>query len=64
MCVYSLRPQHFRTVGSLSKIFFDSSFDLNNGKKEVREEEKSSSTVGLFVILDNVSSSRSWSAEK
>ena len=37
---------------------------LNNGKKEVREEEKSSSTVGLFVILDNVSSSRSWSAEK
>ena len=37
---------------------------LDNGKKEVREEEKSSSTVGLFVILDNVSSSRSWSAEK
>ena len=37
---------------------------LNNGKKEVREEEKSSSAVGLFVILDNVSSSRSWSAEK
>ena len=28
-------------------------------KKEVREEEKSSSTVGPFVLLDNVSSSRS-----
>ena len=30
-------------------------------KKEDREEEKSSSTVGVFVILDNVSSSPSWS---
>ena len=33
-------------------------------KKEDREEEKSSSTVGVFVILDNVSSSPSWSPEK
>ena len=33
-------------------------------KKEVSEEEKSSSTVGVFVILDNVSSSPSWSPEK
>ena len=33
-------------------------------KKEDGEEEKSSSTVGVFVILDNVSSSPSWSPEK
>ena len=32
---------------------------LNNRKKEVREEAKSSRTVGVFVILDNVSSSPS-----
>ena len=32
---------------------------LNNRKKEVREEAKSSWTVGVFVILDNVSSSPS-----
>ena len=32
-------------------------------KKKSENEEKSSSTVGLFVILDNVSSSRSWSPE-
>ena len=31
-----------------------STFDFEQWKKEVREEEKSSSTVGLFVILDNV----------
>ena len=37
---------------------------MNNRKKKVREEEKSSSTVGVFVILDNVSSSPSWSLEK
>ena len=37
---------------------------LNNRKKEVREEAKSSWTVGVFVILDNVSSSSSWSPEK
>ena len=51
--VYSLRPLHFHSI-------------LNNRKKkEVREtEEKSSSTVGVFVILDNVSSSPSWSPEK
>ena len=32
-------------------------------KKKSENEEKSSSTVGLFVILENVSSSRSWSPE-
>ena len=32
-------------------------------KRKSENEEKSSSTVGLFVILDNVSSSRSWSPE-
>ena len=32
-------------------------------KKPAENEEKSSSTVGLFIILDNVSSSRSWSPE-
>ena len=37
---------------------------LNDRKKEVREEAKSSWTVGVFVILDNVSSSSSWSPEK
>ena len=41
-----------------------SSFDFEQWKKKKSEnEEKSSSTVGLFVILDNVSSSRSWSPE-
>ena len=37
---------------------------LSDRKKEVREEAKSSWTVGVFVILDNVSSSSSWSPEK
>ena len=32
-------------------------------KKKSENEEKLSSTVGLFVILDNVSSSHSWSPE-
>ena len=46
-----------------------SSFDFEQWKKkkrEVKEEGKSSWTVGLrlFVILDNVSSSPSWSPEK
>ena len=39
-----------------------SSLDFEQWKKKKSEiEEKSSSTVGLFAILDNVSSSRSWS---
>ena len=46
-----------------SKIRFFTQF-LTMEKKKSENEEKSSSTVGLFVILDNVSSSRSWSAEK
>ena len=42
-----------------------SSFDFEQWKKRSqRMKEKSSSTVGLFVILDNVSSSRSRSPEK
>ena len=43
--VYSLRPLHFHSI-------------LNNRKKRKSErlKRKSSSTVGVFVILDNVSS--------
>ena len=41
-----------------------SSFDFEQWtKKKSENEEKSSSTVGLFVILGNISSSRSWSPE-
>ena len=58
--VYSLRPSHFRS-NWVAFPKFSSSFDLNNRKKKEDREEKSSSTVGVFVILDNVSSSPSWS---
>ena len=63
--VYSLRPPHFRS-NWVAFPNYSSSFDLNNRKekKEFREEEKSSSMVGVFVILDNVSSLPSWSPEK
>ena len=58
--VYSLCPPHFHSNWAAFPKY-SSSFDLNNRKKEDREEEKSSSTVGVFVILDNVSSLPSWS---
>ena len=63
--VFTVYAQHiFVVVGSLFlNIRFHSIWTIEK-KKEVREEEKSSSTVGVFVILDNVSSSPSWSPEK
>ena len=54
----------FVVIGSLLLNIRLQSIVNNRTKKEVREEEKSSSTVGVFVILDNVSSSPSWSLEK
>ena len=61
-CVVCL--QFTPTVFSYEWVAFlksASSFDLEKWKKKKSEnEEKSSSTVGLFVILDNISSSRSW----
>ena len=52
----------FVWLGRFSKIrFFSRLWTME--KKKSENEEKSSSTVGLFVILDNVSSSRSWSPE-
>ena len=53
---YSLRPPHFRSNWvAFPKYSFSFYFEQYK-KKEVKEEEKSSSTVGVFVILDNVSS--------
>ena len=53
---YSLRPPHFRS-NWVAFPKYSSSFCFEQyKKKEVKEEEKSSSTVGVFVILDNVSS--------
>ena len=54
----------FVVIGSLLLNIRLQSILNNRTKKEVSEEEKSSSTVGVFVILDNVSSSPSWSLEK
>ena len=54
----------FVVIGSLFLNVRLHSILNNREKKEVSEEEKSSSTVGVFVILDNVSSSPSWSPEK
>ena len=54
----------FVVIGSLLLNIRLQSTLNNRTKKEVREEEKSSSTVGVFVILDNVSSPPSWSPEK
>ena len=54
----------FVVIGSLFLNIRFHSILNNIKKKEVKEEEKSSSTVGVFVILDNVSSSPSWSPEK
>ena len=54
----------FVVIGSLFLNIRFHSILINRKKKEVKEEEKSSSTVGVFVILDNVSSSPSWSPEK
>ena len=49
-CVYSLRPPlHFRCRFCFLNLHTNSI--LNNGKKEVIEEEKSSSTVGLFELF-------------
>ena len=53
---YSLRPPHFRSNWvAFPKYSFSFYFEQYK-KKEVKEEEKSSLTVGVFVILDNVSS--------
>ena len=65
-CVVCL--QFTPTVFSYDWIAFlksASSFDFEQWKKKkpAENEEKSSSTVGLFIILDNVSSSGSWSPE-
>ena len=54
----------FVVIGSLLLNIRLQSILNNRTKKEVSEEEKSSSTVGVFVILDNVSSPPSWSPEK
>ena len=52
----------FAWLGHFSKIrFFIRFWTMERRKSE--NEEKSSSTVGLFVIVDNVSSSCSWSPE-
>ena len=52
----------FVWMGRFSKIrFFIRSWKME--KKNSDNEEKSSSTVGLFVFLDNIFSSRSWSPE-
>ena len=54
----------FVVIGSLLLNIRLQSILNNRTKKEVSEEEKSSSTVGVFVILENVSSPPSWSPEK
>ena len=62
MCRVSTVYAHriFIWLGRFSKIrFFIRLWTME--KKKSENEEKSSSTVGLFVILNNVSSSRSWS---
>ena len=64
MCRVSTVYAHriFVWLGRFSRIrFFIRFWTMENKTSE--NEEKSSSTVGLFVILDNDSSSRSWSAE-
>ena len=64
MCRVSTVYAHriFIWLGRFSKIRFFIRF-WTMEKKKSENEEKLSSTVGLFVILDNVSSSRSWSPE-
>ena len=64
MCRVSTVYAHriFTWLGRFSKIrFFIRLWTME--KKKSENEEKLSSTVGLFVILDNVSTSRSWSPE-
>ena len=52
----------FVELDRFSKIFFFIRF-WTMEKKRSQRRRKSSSTVGLFIILDNVSSSRSWPSE-
>ena len=61
-CVVCLQFTPTVWLSHFSKIRFFIRF-WTMEKKKSENEEKSSSTVGLFVILDNVSSSRSWSPE-
>ena len=63
-CVVSTAYAHciFVELDRFSKIFFFIRF-WTMEKKRSQRRRKSSSTVGLFIILDNVSSSRSWPSE-
>ena len=61
-CVVCLQFTPTVWLSHFSKIRFFIRF-WTMEKKKSENEEKSSSTVGLFVILHNVSSSRSWSPE-